>query len=152
MGATIVCSRPYQLCRLGPVVNSVPPRPKAAVMTASRVRSRYPNPPPRRDAGVSGAAEPEAWRAHLAAGLARSPKRLLRTDLTTPSALTIRGGGEVRAPGSSPPWRSSASRARKSFAKPVGCCVALAGARDITPTYAPTVSGLGAWVLWYTLH
>ena len=52
--------------------DSVPPRPKAAVMTASRVRSRYPNPPPRRDAGVSGAAEPEAWRAHLAAGPARA--------------------------------------------------------------------------------
>jgi len=66
--------------------DSVPPRPKAAVMTASRARSRYPNPPP---------------------------------------------------------WRSSASRARKSFAKPVGCCVALAGARDITPTYAPMVRGVG---------
>jgi len=52
--------------------DSVPPRPKAAVMTASRVRSRYLNPPPWRDAGVSGAADPEAWRAHLAAGPARA--------------------------------------------------------------------------------
>ena len=99
--------------------DSVPPRPKAAVMTASRARSCYPKPPPWCDAGMSGAAEPEAWRAHLAAGLARSPKRRLRTDLTTPSARITRWGGEVSAPGSSPPWRSSASRARKSLAKPV---------------------------------
>ena len=61
--------------------DSVPPRPKAAVMTASRVRSRHPNPPPWCDAGMSGAAEPEAWRAHLAAGPARAALDLLVADI-----------------------------------------------------------------------